>query len=225
LNIHIKSTIVKVMASKKSPPAQVTKSRSRRAADVAAADIPATFLLTTVEQLRCISVPVRLVILQALAEKAMTTKQVAEQLGEPVTRLYHHVAALARAGLVVLVEEVPKRGTIQRFYRTVAHTFRADDQCFGSDDARDARSRAILDILDTTRRSIADCQHETAQANCAMAAAATLTLSEPGQAKELVELLTATIKKWARGHCSRKQRDPGARYRVALFVHPNPERT
>jgi DNA-binding transcriptional ArsR family regulator len=225
LNIHIKSNIVKIMArKKKTPAAKAAKSGSAGAAEAAAADIPATFLLTTVEQLRSISVPVRLAILQALAEKAMTTKQVAEQLGEPATRLYHHVDALARAGLIVLVEEVPKRGTVQRFYRAVAQSFRADEGCFGSEETRDERARILLDMLEATRRGIARCLRDAAQADSAIAAAATLPLSGPGQAKELAELLTTTIKKWARAKCSKKKCDQGTGYRVALFLHPDQER-
>ena len=37
--------------------------------------------------------------MELFAEAPRTTKQVAELLGEPPTRLYHHVAALERAGL------------------------------------------------------------------------------------------------------------------------------
>lgn len=85
---------------------------------------PAT--LRTLAQVKALAAPLRVRILRAVAEQPLTAKQIAEQLGEPPTRLYHHVAALARAGLVELVETRPKRGAQERYYRAVARAFAVD---------------------------------------------------------------------------------------------------
>ena len=45
------------------------------------------------EQMRALSHPLRLRLLELFAERPRTTKQAAEALGEPTTKLYHHVAA------------------------------------------------------------------------------------------------------------------------------------
>ena len=69
-------------------------------------------------QLRALAHPVRLRMLELFAETPRTTKQVANLLGEPPTRLYHHAAALERAGLLRLARTKPNRGTIEKFYET-----------------------------------------------------------------------------------------------------------
>jgi DNA-binding transcriptional ArsR family regulator len=80
--------------------------------------------LDDLKQVRALADPLRMRILGALCEER-TTKQVAELLHEKPTRLYHHVDALERAGLVQLTRTRPKRGTIEKYYRSVARTFEA----------------------------------------------------------------------------------------------------
>ncbi len=71
--------------------------------------------LDDLKQVRALADPLRMRILTALSEER-TTKQVAELLHEKPTRLYHHVDALERAGLVQLTRTRPKRGTIEKYY-------------------------------------------------------------------------------------------------------------
>jgi hypothetical protein len=59
-------------------------------------------------------------MMELFAESPKTTKQVAEILGQPPTRLYHHVAALERAGLLVLKETRQNRGAVEKWYAGVA---------------------------------------------------------------------------------------------------------
>jgi DNA-binding transcriptional ArsR family regulator len=80
--------------------------------------------LDDLKQIRALADPLRMRILEALCEER-TTKQVAELLHEKPTRLYHHVDALERAGLVQLTRTQPKRGTIEKYYRSIARTFEA----------------------------------------------------------------------------------------------------
>ena len=46
--------------------------------------------------------PLRVRIIEVLAEGERTTKQVAEEIGEKSTKLYHHVETLERVGLIRL---------------------------------------------------------------------------------------------------------------------------
>ena len=71
------------------------------------------------EQVRALSHPLRLRLLELFAHEPRTTKQAAEVLGEPPTRLYHHVAALERAGLIRLRETRQNRGTTEKYYEVV----------------------------------------------------------------------------------------------------------
>src|SRR5258706_12508749 len=72
-----------------------------------------------VAELRALAHPLRLKLFELFAEHPRTTMQVATLLGEPPTRLYHHVNALERAGLVRLRETRPNRGTIEKYYASV----------------------------------------------------------------------------------------------------------
>jgi DNA-binding transcriptional ArsR family regulator len=77
-------------------------------------------LTATVAELRALAHPLRMRIFELFAEAPRTTKRVADLLGEPPTRLYHHVAALERAGLLKLRETRKNRGTIEKWYETSA---------------------------------------------------------------------------------------------------------
>lgn len=70
--------------------------------------------------MRALAHPLRLRILEVFAEMPRTTKQVADLLGEPPTRLYHHVAALERAGLLRLTETRKNRGTTEKWYEAIS---------------------------------------------------------------------------------------------------------
>ena len=104
------------MAERKSPNRSKDGRRSAPQAELRTID--------DLKQVRALADPLRMRILTALCEER-TTKQVAELLHEKPTRLYHHVDALERAGLVQLTRTRPKRGTIEKYYRSVARTFEA----------------------------------------------------------------------------------------------------
>jgi DNA-binding transcriptional ArsR family regulator len=57
--------------------------------------------------------------LELFVERARTTKQAAQAMGEAPTRLYHHVAALERAGLVRLRETRRVRGATEKYFEAV----------------------------------------------------------------------------------------------------------
>ena len=80
----------------------------------------APVLRPNVAELRALAHPLRLRILELFAEAPRTTKQVADLLGQPPTRLYHHVAALERAGLLLLRETRRNRGAVEKWYESVS---------------------------------------------------------------------------------------------------------
>lgn len=82
--------------------------------------------ISDLEQLRLLSDPLKLKLLQAFAEAELTPRQVAEELGESLTKLYRHVDALQDAGLIEVVQETRKRGTVERSFRAVAQRFEVD---------------------------------------------------------------------------------------------------
>jgi DNA-binding transcriptional ArsR family regulator len=105
-----------------------------------------TYKIKDLEQIRLLSDPLKLQLLRAFAEGEKTTKQVAADLGESITKLYRHVDALHDAGLLEIVQETPKRGTVERTFRAIAQRFEADRSLF-ADDADEAGINAIRDLL------------------------------------------------------------------------------
>jgi len=76
-------------------------------------------------QLKALAHPLRLRILEVLIAKPRTTKQVAEILGEDPLKLYYHVDALEKAGLIELVETRTKGNLLEKYYQAVAQEFSA----------------------------------------------------------------------------------------------------
>lgn len=86
--------------------------------------------LSTLPQLRVLANPLRLRLLQAFVAAPRTTMQVARELGEKAPKLYRHVEALHRAGLIQARGERQNRGTTERYYQAVAARFEADPSLF-----------------------------------------------------------------------------------------------
>ncbi|MBV8516316.1 MAG: helix-turn-helix transcriptional regulator [Acidobacteria bacterium] len=116
----------------------------------------ATQTVNGLAQVRALSHPTRLRLLELFAARPRTTKQAAEAMDESPTRLYHHVAALERAGLIRLRETRPNRGTTEKYFEAVAHRFLADEQTFPTSRAG-ARERAAMGMLvfDQARNELA----------------------------------------------------------------------
>jgi DNA-binding transcriptional ArsR family regulator len=68
------------------------------------------------QELRALAHPLRLKLLEMFAGQPRTTMQVAGLMGEPPTRLYHHVNALERAGILKLERTRQVRGTTEKYF-------------------------------------------------------------------------------------------------------------
>lgn len=125
-----------------------------------------TYKIRDLAQVRLLSDPLKLQLLQAFSERPKTTKQVAAELNESVTKLYRHVDALHDAGLLEIAEEKRKRGTVERTFQAVAQRFEADPSLFAGD-AGDDMVDAIRDLLregeDEILRSIASPENKRGQ--------------------------------------------------------------
>jgi DNA-binding transcriptional ArsR family regulator len=115
------------------------------------------YTLENLEQIKVLADPLRVRVLEAFCEER-TTKQVAELLGEKQTKLYHHVDALERVGLIELARTRQNRGTVEKYYLAIARTFRANARVFqakrGNKEA-EALAQMVASIFDTTSAEIA----------------------------------------------------------------------
>jgi len=105
-----------------------------------------THKINDMNQLRLLADPLKLRLVQAFAEGEKTTKQVAVELGERITKLYRHVDALHDAGLLEIVSETPKRGTVERTFRAIAERFEVDHSLL-TDNTDAQGSEAIRELL------------------------------------------------------------------------------
>lgn len=79
--------------------------------------------LTTYEQLRAISDPLRSKILMKLLEKPFTGQQLSEQFQLSRAKIHYHLKELEKNGLIKIVKREEKNGIIQKFYQSVARGF------------------------------------------------------------------------------------------------------
>ena len=126
--------------------------RPRRKSGATGPGAPA--LHASVAQMRALAHPLRLRVLELFAEEPRTTMQVARLLGEPPTRLYHHVNALDRAGLLRLRETRAKRGTTEKWYEAVAHDFSGARSTPRQRGRRRALTAIGLMVLEQARREL-----------------------------------------------------------------------
>jgi DNA-binding transcriptional ArsR family regulator len=79
-----------------------------------------------VEILKALAAPTRLRIMYALEvsdtePRVMSVKELAEELGEPQTRLYRHVKVLESAGLIEVAATRMVSGILEQRYRATSH--------------------------------------------------------------------------------------------------------
>lgn len=117
-------------------------------------------LINTAEQLRVISDPLRMEILECVSSEALTVKQIAARLAQPATKLYYHVSALEAAGFVVMVDTRIKSGIVEKYYRIAAQNIQIDRSLLKQSDVEDDALQTILSaVFDST---IADLQQSFA---------------------------------------------------------------
>jgi DNA-binding transcriptional ArsR family regulator len=115
------------------------------------------YTLTDLEQVKVLADPLRIRVLEALCDGDRTTKQVADALGERPTKLYHHVEALERVGLIRLTRTRRNRGTLEKYFVAVARRFKTDPRIFSAGEApSEEESEALQSMISTVYETTAD---------------------------------------------------------------------
>jgi len=107
------------------------------APDVAGPDYEAPDVLVVAErsQLRALANDLRTTIIALLRERALSTQQLARELGMPKGTVGHHLKVLERAGLIRVVRTRQVRAVTEKFYGRTARLF-----LFEAEDPADARA-------------------------------------------------------------------------------------
>jgi DNA-binding transcriptional ArsR family regulator len=90
----------------------------------------AHYRIDRLDQVRLLAHPLRLRLFEAFAVAPRTTHQVAKALGLAPTRLYHHVNALERVGLLTLRETRQVRGATEKYYQAVGRMLEIEPELF-----------------------------------------------------------------------------------------------
>jgi DNA-binding transcriptional ArsR family regulator len=76
------------------------------------------------KQLSALAHPIRLEVLMMAEEEPISASQAAVALGEPLGTVAYHFRVLQTAGLIELVFEERRRGSVESFYRTTSSGWR-----------------------------------------------------------------------------------------------------
>jgi DNA-binding transcriptional ArsR family regulator len=122
---------------------------------LAAAPEPAAVrVIDSAEAIKAIADPLRLRLLQLLmttSDRAWSVKEIAAEIGQTVTKLYHHIKILESAGLIADVETRMVSGIVEHRYRASQKALRFDDSLFGAPETRSDAIAQMAAIVDVSR--------------------------------------------------------------------------
>lgn len=113
--------------------------------------------IRTIEELKTLSDPLRLQIIQTLRDGPMTASQAAQKLGQKPTKFYYHFAELEKHGLIHAVETRQKGNLLEKYYLPAARYYRVDRSLFHSGDPAEGLPlfyEGIRRMLDTTAQEL-----------------------------------------------------------------------
>ena len=114
-------------------------------------------VITDVEQLKAISDPLRLQLLERISgepRRGWTAKELAEDLGTKQTKLYHHLSLLAERGFIRVAATRVVSGIQEKRYQATARSFRVDRSLLTGADSEVAMSGAVDAIFEKARGEI-----------------------------------------------------------------------
>lgn len=185
------------------------------------------FVIADLDTLKVLADPLRLSILEYLAEPA-TVKEIAGKLGKPPTKLYYHFNLLEKHGLIQMVDTRIVSGIIEKHYRASAHVYRVEQSLLspGSEgfnegldvmlggilgDARnEIRESLVAGLLDPSEAAPPDRRLMLTQARLNLTSA---------QAREFSERLFDLVKEY--DHGLDPDDDDTQAYKLLLLMHPS----
>jgi DNA-binding transcriptional ArsR family regulator len=163
------------------------------------------FVITNLETLKVISEPLRLQILELLADEPRTVKQLAGELKMAATRLYYHVNLLELHGLIRVTGTRIVSGIIEKQYQVSASRFRGERSLLNlapleGDDALDMLLSSVFEqmrgeIRDSAQRGLIDFSPD-APRDRTLHIARTLGRMPPERAQEFYTRLEALVKEF-----------------------------
>jgi DNA-binding transcriptional ArsR family regulator len=119
-------------------------------------------MVDSAEALKALADPLRLKLLHLMMgslDRAWSVKELAGELKQPVTKLYHHIKLLESAALITDVESRLVSGTVEHRYRASQRSLRMDDEMFTAPETRDDSIAQVAALVDTSRDALLDYLH------------------------------------------------------------------
>ncbi|MBV9870886.1 MAG: helix-turn-helix transcriptional regulator [Frankiaceae bacterium] len=111
------------------------------------------------EAIKAIADPLRVRMLQLLmmaSHRTWTVKEIAAELSQPVTKLYHHIKLLEAADLISDVETRVVSGIVEHRYRANQRSLRFDSNSWDIEEDLDLGVQQISAQLDAVRDDLLD---------------------------------------------------------------------
>lgn len=98
--------------------------------------IDEVLVVKSLEQIKALSSPYRIKILEAFENKPASAKDISRKMGEPHGRVNYHIKTLASVGILKLVEVKVKQGVVEKYYMPVAESILLDASAIHPEDAK-----------------------------------------------------------------------------------------
>lgn len=111
------------------------------------------------DALKAIADPLRVRVLQLLmvaSDRTWSVKEIAAELTQPVTKLYHHIKLLEAADLISDVETRVVSGIVEHRYRANQRSLRYDSNAWESSEDLDLGIQQLSAQLDAVRDDLLD---------------------------------------------------------------------
>jgi DNA-binding transcriptional ArsR family regulator len=142
--------------------------------------------------IKALSHPLRARVLAILNERVASPKELAVELEMPLGNVSYHVKTLREFGFIELVDEVPRRGATEHYYRGITRSFLNDQNWARLDPISKAGvSVAGLKVINKHARNAIEADTFDSRDDRHLSCSP-LVLDEPGW-KEVVALLAETL--------------------------------
>lgn len=177
--------------------------------------------IDSAEAIKALADPLRLRLLTLLMrdhERSWTVKEIAAELDQSVTKLYHHVNVLEQVELIRDVETRLVSGIVEHRYASGQRGLQFDDALYRSSDTRDASIANIAYMIDEARdHLVAYMGSEAADPDRVMIAKSRMRLTQD-EADELRAAIDELVERMGRARSNRRKTAPTTE--VLIVMHP-----
>jgi hypothetical protein len=178
-------------------------------------------VVDTADAIKAMADPLRLRLLQLLMrtwDRSWSVKEMAAELHQPVTKLYHHVKLLEGVALITDADTRLVSGIVEHRYRTSQRSLNFDESLFLAPQTRDDSIAQVAALVDTSRDALLDYLHlkpNEADQVLVSRSSARLTAEE-------IKLVTTTIEELVQtfSRAGDEDRSTGPRTAMLCLLHP-----